>query len=95
MSLRDVEEFLSLEMDPSEPTHHINNLTSTDLNRGFLLSSEESSNVNFLLDGTGGLFFVCITAFFGAAFDFSFDCLVIILSSEFMRATLQEWAFQE
>jgi hypothetical protein len=95
MSLRDVEEFLSLEMDPSEPTHHINNLTSTDLNRGFLLSSEESSNVNFLLDGTGGLFFVCIAAFFGAAFDFSFDCLVIILSSEFMRATLQEWAFQE
>ena len=32
MSLRDVEEFLSLEMDPSEPTHHIINSTSTDLN---------------------------------------------------------------
>jgi hypothetical protein len=33
MSLRDVEEFLSLEMDdPSEPTHHTINSTSTDLN---------------------------------------------------------------
>jgi hypothetical protein len=41
------------------------------------------------MNGTGCLFFVCIVAFFGAAFDFSFDCLVIILSSEFMRAMLQ------
>jgi len=41
-------------------------------------------------DGTGGLFFVCFVAFFGAAFDSSFDCLVIIVRAKHRKRMPQK-----